>query len=365
MIFWKRRIVDCIRRIRRFAAHCSEVERIVIRLGIGLADMRSEELTIIRIFGRRFNGIAVDVSSLNGGLSRSRVLKVVVRDGENGVLAAAAAKVSTLTDVSEEARRYRSDVTRLTPGGFPQMMLTINAGAGNYGGLFYGLVSDKVESVFDKLATGVAEIESVPASIRSVLVRWYESLRIENVTVAQIRRKFIGDIALNSVREHLEGVDILHFERQIVRAGCCCQHGDLHGANIVFGSQDQPMLIVFGDVGQSFSSADAVTLELSTIFHSQRRILPAGWPRENEVENWVKPELFSEGCTFPAFIKACRSWALAVAASPEEVIAVAYGYAMRQLKYQDTDKMLARALIRACITALAVNSAPGGASGDS
>jgi hypothetical protein len=32
---------------------------------------------------------------------------------------------------------------------------------------------------------------------------------------------------------------------------------------------------------------------------------------------------------------------------------VAYGYAMRQLKYGDTDKALARALIRACIARLA------------
>jgi hypothetical protein len=49
---------------------------------------------------------------------------------------------------------------------------------------------------------------------------------------------------------------------------------------------------------------------------------------------------------------ACRDWANSEAASPEEVFAVAYGFAMRQLKYDDTDKVLARALIRACIARL-------------
>jgi hypothetical protein len=49
------------------------------------------------------------------------------------------------------------------------------------------------------------------------------------------------------------------------------------------------------------------------------------------------------------FIAACRERANGEAASPEEVVAVAYAYGVRQLKYEDTDKTLARALIRGCI----------------
>ena len=51
-------------------------------------------------------------------------------------------------------------------------------------------------------------------------------------------------------------------------------------------------------------------------------------------------------------MRACRAWAVEVAASEQEVLAVAYGYALRQLKYDDTDKVLARAVIRACIAGL-------------
>ena len=58
---------------------------------------------------------------------------------------------------------------------------------------------------------------------------------------------------------------------------------------------------------------------------------------------------FTINCPFAPFIEACRGWANAEAGSPGEVIAVGYAYAMRQLRYADTDKQLARALIRACI----------------
>ncbi len=112
------------------------------------------------------------------------------------------------------------------------------------------------------------------------------------------------------------------------------------------------MLIDFGDAGRSFSTVDPITLELSTIFHMQRERLPAGWPTEGILSQWSSIGSYTQGCGFGPFIAACRDWANAEAASPEEVFAVAYGYAMRQLKYEDTDKALARSLIRVCIARL-------------
>jgi hypothetical protein len=117
---------------------------------------------------------------------------------------------------------------------------------------------------------------------------------------------------------------------------------------VVFAESDQPMLIDFGDAGASFSAIDPVTLELSTVFHSQHATLPREWPTEEAMMQWPLLDRFTDGCTFAPFIVTCREWALADAGSQEEVVAVAYAYAMRQLRYDDTDKVLARALIRAC-----------------
>jgi hypothetical protein len=150
----------------------------------------------------------------------------------------------------------------------------------------------------------------------------------------------------------LDGIDIGPIESFVVRAAQCCQHGDLHCANVVFAERDQAMLIDFGDAGTSFSALDPITLELSTIFHSQHAMLPPGWPSEQNIADWAAPERFTEGCAFGPFVSACRQWALSDAGSPEEVVAIAYAYAIRQLKYRDTDKARARALIRACVAYL-------------
>jgi hypothetical protein len=64
---------------------------------------------------------------------------------------------------------------------------------------------------------------------------------------------------------------------------------------------------------------------------------------------WLDLPRFTAGCAFGPLIAACREWANGEAASPEEVVAVVYAYAVRQLKYANTDKQLARALIRACL----------------
>ena len=47
-----------------------------------------------------------------------------------------------------------------------------------------------------------------------------------------------------------------------------------------------------------------------------------------------------------------RSWAQEVSFSHLEIAAVLYSYAIRQLKYEDTDKDLAMALLRAAIEVL-------------
>ena len=258
-------------------------------------------------------------------------------------------KVSPLPQIRDEAQRFRTDISRLATGGFPPLTEQIDVGAGNIGGLFYGMVGDRVESLFHWIATNHAGVAAIPADLRQIEQTWYQAKETQAVQIAQIRRRLIGDTALHEVRPQLNGIEIVGIEARVVDAAQCVQHGDLHCANVVFDQRGQAMLIDFEDVGPSFASIDPVTLELSTIFHLEHTTLPAGWPTEDSIGQWVTPEHYTGGCALTPFISACREWALAEAASPDEVVAVAYAYALRQLKYADTDKVLARALIRACI----------------
>ena len=347
-VFWKRRISDCIRDVGRFHQERTVLEGIALTQPVEL-QLNADECRVLRLYSRRNLGALAVVSSLNGGLSNSRVLKVVVKAADGRVLATAAAKVSTLSETAAEANRYHAEISRLLPGGFPQLSATIEVGAGNVGGLFYGMVGDNVRSLFDKLIDGDASASTVPSELRGLFRPWYDGRRQENVQVAQIRRKFIRDTVLHEIRAQLDGINVVAIENRTIVASVCCQHRDLHCANVVFDARGQAMLIDFGDTGTSYAAADPVTLELSTVFHSQHAKLPADWPREENMLAWPDLAAFARGCGFTPFIQACRDWAHAEAGSEDEVIAVGYGYAMRQLKYADTDKQLARALIRSCI----------------
>ncbi len=347
-VFWKRRIKDCLRDVGSFARERRVLQNIALYPPPDL-HLNAEERRVLQLFARRNQGSLVEISSLNGGLSSSRVLKIVVKTPDGRTLTTAAAKVSKLAETEAEARRYNTEISRLRPGGFPQLAVNIQVGAGDVGGLFYGMVGDNVRSLFDKLFQGDDTAPAVPSELRGLFRSWYEGQRRENVQIAQIRRKFIRDTTLHDIRNQLDGINIDGIENKTIVASVCCQHGDLHCANVVFDGNGQAMLIDFGDTGSSYAAADPITLELSTVFHSQHAKLPAGWPLEEHMLSWPDVVAFTRGCGFAPFVQACREWALAEAGSKNEVIAVGYGYAMRQLKYQDTDKQLARALIRSCI----------------
>src|SRR6266481_732730 len=155
-VFWKKSIADCVRKVREFAAERATLNRIAIRTDAETQELKPEEYLTLRLFGRRRNGTSIDLTSLNGGKSKSRVLKVVVKDANSAPLVTAAAKVATQTDTMEEGERYQADISRLTPGGFPQLIETIDVGNGATAGLFYGMVGDEVESLFHRLASGPA-----------------------------------------------------------------------------------------------------------------------------------------------------------------------------------------------------------------
>jgi CheY-like chemotaxis protein len=352
MVFWKKRISECARRLREFATEQGTLSRIAILKPDG-TDLRPEEIAVLRIFARRYGGANVRLSPLNGGLSRSRVLKVIVNDAYGAPLITAAAKVASLSDIEDEQVRFATYISRLPPGAYPAIAQSVAVGAGAFGGLFYQMVGANVESVFDRLSGGRPGLASVPGLLRQIQGPWQAAANPEPVSVGRLRRKLLSDTAIPRIRAELQDIDISAVEVIQVPASQCCQHGDMHGANVVFTDGNQPMLIDFGDCGPSFAVIDPITLELSTIFHSQRIRLPGGWPTAQAMRAWSDVDRYCDGCQFASFIRECRAWAVAVAGSEAAVVAAAYAYGMRQLKYPDTDKELARELIRGCIDYLA------------
>lgn len=163
---------------------------------------------------------------------------------------------------------------------------------------------------------------------------------------------------LNGSHE-LNGIDLRPVEQVSVQVARCVQHGDLHGANVLFDDNGRPMIIDYPDTERTLASLDPVAMELSTIFHKDAPDRE-GWPSEEQAAHWPEIDVFCKDAPYENYLRACRAWALSVAGSEQEVWAVGYGYALRQLKYDDTDKALARVIIAACIEQL-VSSTESGA----
>jgi thiamine kinase-like enzyme len=171
------------------------------------------------------------------------------------------------------------------------------------------------------------------------------------VRVGAIRRRLIGDVALANIEGELQGIDIVAVELLEIDVAHCVQHGDLHCANVLFDDRGLPMFIDYPETGRTLASLDPIALELSTVFHKHAPDRH-GWPSEAQAVDWPDVGAFAAGAPYEAYLRACREWAMAVAGSQQEVLAVGYAYALRQLKYDDTDKVLARAIVRGCISAL-------------
>jgi hypothetical protein len=115
------------------------------------------------------------------------------------------------------------------------------------------------------------------------------------------------------------------------------------------GPYNTPILIDFAQVGESTASLDPITMELSLLFHPASRVMSAAWPTVNHAEHWDQIEEFLDRCPAAPFVRAAREWAHRVAAGPREMYATTYALTLRQMKYPDTDKDLARAIVKAVV----------------
>lgn len=356
-VFWKNKMTDCVAAIRSFRADVEQTDQIHLDFVGAPVNLRAEEVRLLRLFGRMHGGARIEIRPLAGGLSGERVLRVTVLNAAGAPQIMSVAKVGTFDAIAVERTNYHAEVVKLAPGSFPQVTAEIGLGAGQFSSIFYGVVGADVKSLFDVLVDDPAAGATVPVQLRADQATWHGARQVEKLRVSTIRRSMVGDVVLQGLGGELAGIDLGPVEAVEVDAARCVQHGDLHCANVLFDDVVRPMVIDYPDVRRSLASLDPVALELSTIFH---RDAPnrGEWPSEEQAENWTDIDQFSAGSPYEGYLRACRTWASEIAGSEQEVWAVGYSYALRQLKYGDTDKVLARAIIRGCITCL-LGIAPG------
>jgi len=180
---------------------------------------------------------------------------------------------------------------------------------------------------------------------------WYDAHLQKANTVGEIRRGLIPESEMVQIVGQIGTGDWQNFESRNCQYRVCTQHGDLHCGNVIVGKHSTPILIDFADVGEAIATLDPITMELGALFHPKWKCTAGGWPTPERAQRWANLDDFLVGCPVEPFVRATRAWANAAAVGQRQICVTAYICALRQLKYKDTDKDIARAIIRAAISA--------------
>lgn len=350
-VFWKDKMTECVAAVRDFRGEVQQTDGVHLAQVGTPANLRTEEVRLLKLFARRHLGARVEVRVLQAGLSGARVFRVSVLNAAGAVTIMSVARIGSFDDIAAEREKYRTEIVKLANGAFPPVTAEFGHGAAGFAGIFYQVVGTEVRSLFDELTSDPGAAATAADRLRQDQSTWHGVRKVERVRVSAVRRALIGDVALQMNIHHLGGIDLTAVENLEVDVARCVQHCDLHCGNVLFDDSGRPMVIDYPDTGGAFASLDPITLELSTIFHKDAPDRE-GWPSEAQAGQWRDLDAFCAGSVYEPFIRSCRSWAESVAASPQEVLAVAYSYALRQMKYNDTDKPLVRAIVSACVVGL-------------
>ena len=317
-----------------------------VELDRGGVNLTLQDDRLIRIFVKKFGGTRCLISRLGGGLSSAKVVRLCVTDSRGARILDVVAKLGSPDDVRDEGDRFDSLVARLDPAATPRKLATLDFGAGALAGIFFGLAEGFDASAFDMARHQDGQSARAIRSIEAATRRWTEGVSETRHTIREVRQPMLSDDDLKGVLQRYPVSWVVDFETSQIQTRWACIHGDLHGSNVLISSDgSSAVLIDYGDVRDGPASLDPVTLELSLLFHPQGLGVD-GWPSPEQARQWGFIGDYLEGCPAAEFIRECREWAGRVAAGNREIAASAYSYLIRQLKYDDTNKDLALALLQ-------------------
>ena len=269
-----------------------------VELDRGNISLSLAEDRLIRIFAKKFQGARCVVSSLGGGLSGARVIRLRVTDSQGVQVHDAVAKLSDLQAVRDEGERYDNFMARLDPAVTPRKLATLEFGAHKMAGVFFGLADGFMESGLDIARQDGDRASRMIRNVEAATARWVAEVPETRRTIQRFRQRVLDDSTMEELREAY-GLDwVSDFEGREVQSRWACVHGDLHGCNILVAADGTIVLIDYGDVGEGPASLDPVTLELSLLFHPEAAGAAGGWPSVEQARAWGALDAYVVDCPF-------------------------------------------------------------------
>lgn len=316
----------------------------------GPADTPDDDLRALKLFARCNDAAAVRCQSLKGGLSSSRVYRVELIDNNACVSHTALCKIDVPEEVDLEIQNYGAQVlAKLPVGAFPSYIDKFFAGCGEISSAFYQLAADHQRNFFELLRESDDKASVCVEALQEHCERWYGARSHREATVQEVRRAIFEDSKMDNVLGYLRGIDIEGFEKRTTQASFAIQHCDFHGANILVADERNCVIIDFADIREAATCIDPVTLELSVYFHPFCR--ESYDPSLELAEIWFDDNAMVKQSPHPATTRALREWARNVAYLKRDRIAATYGFALRQLYHDGTNKDFALAIVKSAIRA--------------
>ncbi|EJL6834396.1 response regulator [Vibrio cholerae] len=339
----KSRIGDLADKVERVYSEFSsilEVELITSSLSLPIEHDR-----LLRVFINSRGGSLGIVRQIVGGLSKAKVYSVHIKDISGSIIHRAICKCGPKEDINLDASNYTNFINRLRPEATPRLLGHLKYAAGASCGVFYGLAEDYDASFFSA-SLPVQLNDEIEIAIKSMLGPWHSNSRYERKTIREIRQQLVSDEKAEILFSKYNLTNAQLFESQNVHCKISCTHGDFHGENILLNvPSKKATLIDYGDICESVSIIDPLTLECSFLFHPATKDELSNWPSKHNLENWENIEVYVDGCSFERSIKFCRHWINEIGVGNRELAACLYSYSLRQLKYEDTNKEFAVSLI--------------------
>jgi hypothetical protein len=335
--FLKEEVDELLTRVGALAAIFDRMSAVAINTRgkeIGLTAVQGQ---MLKTFAHMADGVACDVSLLSGGLSDAKVVKATAMDRARKPQVLCAGKLGSSEIILSEREAYEKHARKLGIGACPPLYCAIDCGVGQHGAIFYTLTDEDTVSFFERLAADPSIGPTVVGRVRSGLLRWTEAATADMVTVADVRRRLIDDSEAQAIEDKFGIASLRTIEARNVQVSQSCIHGDLHCGNVLVKSDGDAVLIDFGDAGPGFTSLDPIALELSLVFHPDAKKLGLRDSLMENLEAWPDVDGFVRDDRMKDMIAACREWAHDVGGGDQSVLASAYAYALRQLKYETVD----------------------------